>query len=675
MSQFPKNRLAKASSPYLRQHANNPVDWYEWGEEALEKAKREDKPLLISIGYSACHWCHVMAHESFMDEQVAEMMNAYFVPIKVDREERPDIDQIYIEAAQLLNGNAGWPLNAFALPDGRPFWVGTYFPKSNWVNVLQQLHKVYTEKREVIDEQAQALVKGIQQEPLYDIQLKNAENHNKTEYTDLFKQAVSKIDFKHGGFESPQKFPMVSGWEFLLQYAALTENEQAKKAVELTLKAMAQGGIYDQLGGGFARYATDEKWFAPHFEKMLYDNAQLVSFYARAYRFSKNEHYQKIVEETLEFVNRELTHEKGGFFSALDADSEGQEGAFYVWKARELERILTEEEYRLITAYYGITRMGNWEEGHNILHITQDAEELADKMRMSSNRFRETLNQAKNKLFEVRSQRIRPATDDKILLSWNALMLKAYVEAYRSFGKREYLECALKNAEFIETNMRLPDGGLYRNFRKKASIPGFLDDYAFLADAYIALYQVTFEKEWLDKAKQLVDYAFGHFYDTENRFFFYTSSKSERLVARKSYFMDNEIPSSNSVLAGVLLDLESYFEADKYVETAQDMLAKVKPLITQQPTYFGKWAQLLGQVVHGTTEVAVMGKEARQKAAELQSHFWPTTLFLGGDKEDLALLEGKKKEGKTFIYVCRNKTCKQPVQEVKQAIDQLRLRE
>lgn len=675
MPQFPKNRLAQASSPYLRQHADNPVDWYEWGEEALEKAKREDKPLLISIGYSACHWCHVMARESFMDEQVAKLMNAYFVPIKVDREERPDIDQIYIEAAQLLNGNAGWPLNAFALPDGRPFWVGTYFPKSNWINVLQQLHEVYSKKRDVINEQAQALVKGIQQEPLYDIHLKNARKHNKTEFTDLFKQAVSKIDFKHGGFESPQKFPMVSGWEFLLQYTALTGDEQAKKAVELTLKSMAQGGIYDQLGGGFARYATDEEWFAPHFEKMLYDNAQLVSFYAKAYRFSKNKRYQKVVKETLEFINRELTHEKGGFYSALDADSEGREGAFYVWKARELERILTEGEYRLISAYYGITRIGNWEEGNNILHIAQGAEEVANEMEVNLDQFQETLNHAKSKLFKARSRRIRPATDDKILLSWNALMLKAYVEAFKSFERKEYLECALKNAEFIETNMRLADGGLYRNFREKASIPGFLDDYAFLADAYIALYQVTFEKRWLDKAKQLVDYTLEHFYDTKNKFFFYTSAKSEWLVARKSYFMDNEIPSSNSVLAQVLLDLGNYLDSKKYLEAAEAMLAKVKALITGQPTYFGKWAQLFGQVVYGTTEVAVMGKKARQKAAELQTYYWPTTLFLGGTQEDLVLLEGKKKEGETLIYVCRNKTCKQPVQEVKQAIDQLRQKE
>ncbi len=667
-----QNRLAQAASPYLQQHADNPVDWYEWEAEALQKAKNENKPLLISIGYSACHWCHVMEEESYRDDEVAQVMNQYFVSVKVDREERSDIDQIYIEAAQMLNGNAGWPLNVFALPDGRPFYIGTYFPKKQWISVLKQLHQVYAQDPQRVEKQAQALTEGVQTEFLLDGATRD---EAAVEVEDL-KQIVAgwktKIDFENGGFTGQQKFPMPVSWDFLLSYATLTEDKEIKGAINTTLTAMARGGIYDQLGGGFSRYSVDEEWFAPHFEKMLYDNAQLVSLYAKAYQIEKKPLYKQVIEETLAFIQRELTSKAGGFYAALNADSEGEEGKFYVWTKAEIEAALTSEEAQYIIDYFNISPTGNWENGRNILYRTRGETDFFKAQRVSTQEGKKRLQQAKSKLMKLREKRIRPSTDDKILTSWNALMIKAYVEAYKSLGKEEYRKAALKNASFIHENLWREAEGLFRNYKDgKASIPAFLDDYAFLAEAYCALYEVSFDKMWLDRSMKLVTMAYTHFYDHKSGFFYYTSNQSDSLIARKFELIDNVLPSSNAVMAEVLYRLGTYFENEKYLETSQAMLQTLQGRIKQGSPYFGKWSHILSYAVFPPFEVAIMGSRARQKAQQIQQSGVSRVIFLGGEQENLPLLKDKLPEGKTMIYVCRNKTCQQPVEQVKEAVKQI----
>lgn len=666
------NRLTQASSPYLQQHADNPVDWYEWGAAALTKAKEEDKPLLISIGYSACHWCHVMERQSYRDEEVADFMNQYFVAVKVDREERPDIDQIYIEAAQMLNGNAGWPLNAFALPDGRPFWVGTYFPKKNWLSVLEQLNKVYRKERNTVEEQAEALTKGVNQEHLIEVDVAEKTSFASADYQKLWDSWEGKIDKEKGGFESTQKFPIPSGWDFLLQYYCFSKNEEVLKTINTTLKAMAYGGIYDQIGGGFARYSTDENWFAPHFEKMLYDNAQLVSLYAKAYKLTRHPLYKKVIKESLAFVDREMTADHGGFYAALNADSEGEEGRFYVWTTPELEKILNSEEGEVVKSFYNLTSAGNWNDGQNILYRTQSIKDFAREKDRDVERLEKVLHAAKTKLMKVRDKRIRPSTDDKILVSWNALMLKAYIDAYAALGTPKYLETALKNARFIQENRVTKKGELYRNFKpKKASISGFLEDYAFLADAYIALYEVTLDKDWLERAQSFTEYTLQHFQDPEGALLYYVSDQEERLIARKKEFIDNEKPSSNAVMAEVLYKLGIYLDRKEYVEKSKNMLMKVKPLLRKGAPYFGRWASLLERYSGTSYEVAVLGDDAWAKIRELQKHYQPTALYLGGGEEHLPLLNKKLVKGKTLVYVCQNQVCKRPVETVTEALKEM----
>lgn len=669
MDNLHKNRLGQASSPYLQQHANNPVHWFEWGGEALQKARDENKPLVISIGYSACHWCHVMADESYMDDEVADLMNENFVAIKVDREERPDIDQIYIEAAQMLNGNAGWPLNVFALPDGRPFWAGTYFPKKNWMTVLEQLNKVYRNQISTVRQQAKTLTEGLDQEPLINLDIQDATGFKKTDYNFLFDRFASQIDFKKGGLNRSQKFPMPACWEFLLQYHYNIGHSRAFESVNLTLTKMAKGGIYDQIGGGFARYSTDKDWFAPHFEKMLYDNAQLISLYAHAYQSTQNPLYKSVVEESLAFIRREMTDGSGGFYSALNADSEGQEGKFYVWEFSEIKEILNEEETDLIKGFYNIKSSGNWEEGRNILYQTESLADFAKSRDLSQKDFQKILNTAKSKLMKARDQRIRPSTDDKILTAWNALMLKAYIDAYRALGNNAYLEMALTNAAFIQENMITKDGHLYRNYKDgKASIQGFLDDYSLLADAFIALYQVTFDKNWLDRAKALADYTLDHFYDEKTGLFFYSSDLAENLITRKKEIVDNVIPSSNSILGHVLFDLSHYFEQGPYREISETMLSKIHDNVLKGGPFFANWAHLFGKMVFPIQEIAVMGENNLTKSLELQKNFLPNALFLGGNQENLPLLKDKLIKDKTMIYVCQNKTCKTPTESVEDAL-------
>ncbi len=666
------NRLAKASSPYLKEHSDNPVDWYEWGVEPLEKAKKEGKPLLVSVGYASCHWCHVMERESFMDTAVARFMNENFVSIKVDREERPDVDQIYINAAQLISGSAGWPLNAFALPDGKPFYAATYFPKDQWLKILNQIVKAYKEDTDNVLKQAEALTKGIQD---YDLITPVVENQNKIDtgnYKNIFASWQSQLDYESGGLAGAPKFPMPVVWEYVLQNHYLTGSEKSIEAVTTTLNAMEAGGIYDHLGGGFARYSTDVDWKVPHFEKMLYDNGQLVSLYSHAYQQTKNSRHKEVVEETLEFIKRELTSPEGGFYSSINADSEDEEGKFYVWTKTEIEKLLDKETFNLFVDYYNITDSGNWEDQKNILYRNSANDDIARKDSAPAAQIDEVLKQAKQILMKERNKRIHPSLDDKILTSWNALMLNGYVDAYLATGKSEYLEVALKNASFLEKNVIRKEGQLWRSYKDgKASIDAFLDDYALLAKAYIHLYEATFDIHWLAQSHIIATYAILHFQNKQNGLFYYTSDESESLIARKMELNDNVIPSSNSIMADVLFRLGTYYDNDSYREMSKTMLTQVTTDITKNGPYYANWASLMGMIAYEPYEVAIMGKGAIEKAMQMQRNYLPNVMFMGGIEENLPLLENKNVKEETIIYVCRNKVCKAPVKDIRSAMNQI----
>jgi len=613
-----------------------------------------------------------MEYQSFSQEDVAEFMNKNFVCIKVDREERPDVDRIYMDAAQIINGQGGWPLNAFALPDGKPFFAGTYFPKDRWMEVLAKISDLYKNENQRVVNYANQLTEGINSHSI-NIQLKPQDtNFSTKEYAELFDGFRNQIDYELGGFNRAPKFPLPVAWEFLLQYSYITKNEDALKAVKLTLDEMAKGGIYDQIGGGFARYSVDEYWKVPHFEKMLYDNAQLISLYSHAYQLTKNQRYAEIIEESFDFVIRELSDKNGGFYSSLNADSEGEEGKFYVWTYDEFKSALDDEKFDLLSKYYNITIEGNWEEGNNILLTKSEKDEFAKANKISKGEFKKIVSEANKKLFEFRSKRERPSTDNKILTSWNALMLKACVDAYTALGDEKFLVAAMKNAEFLEDNMMEENGFLYRNYmNNKASIPAFLDDYAALSDAFLNLYSITFNKKWLDYSKLLADYIIEHFSSDETAMFYYTSDDSENLIARTYEITDNVIPASNSILANVLFKLWHYLDNENYISSTEKMLYQVKDKISGSVPWYANWAMLAGMISYDPFEVAIMGDNYAEINKEMQKHYLPTCIFLGGNKENLPLLKNRLSKGKTMIYVCRNKTCKLPVQLVSEAMEQL----
>jgi uncharacterized protein YyaL (SSP411 family) len=665
------NKLIHESSPYLLQHAHNPVNWYPWGPEALDKARDENKIIIISIGYAACHWCHVMEHESFEDMEVAGFMNEHFVCIKVDREERPDVDKVYLTAVQLLTDKGGWPLNCIALPDGRPIYGGTYFPKERWLDMLHQVYDFITLHPAKAQEQANFLTEGVQSnEMIY----KNADNSIflLDDLEDIFSIWKNNIDYQNGGYGNAPKFPMPVSLQFLLQLNYLTKQKDALKAVTVTLNKMAEGGIYDQIGGGFSRYSTDDYWKVPHFEKMLYDNAQLVSLYSAAYQKTKDPMYKRIVNETLEFIKQELTSTEGGFYSSLDADSEEEEGKFYVWTYSELKNVLGNKA-GLVMDYYHVTEKGNWENSKNILYTSGDTEEIKNTYKITQSELETQVSEAKKLLLAARSQRIRPATDDKILTSWNALMLKAYVEAYRTFDEKDYLDSAIKNADFINAKLKSDDKGMFRNYKDgRASVTAFLDDYAFTVQAFISLYQATFNKKWLEEAVEITDYILEHFYDTASNMFFYTSELEPSLIARKMEISDNVISSSNSEMAKNLFILGRYFYNETYINLAKRMLNNVKSHAMNGEFYYANWDILMSWFALEPYFVAIVGKNFEAKRKEFDSYYLPLVFLAGGKTEGkLSLLEGKLREGETTIFVCQNNSCRLPVTEVSEAINQI----
>lgn len=675
------NELIHESSPYLLQHAHNPVNWHPWNEKALQKAKAENKMLIISIGYAACHWCHVMEHESFEDAEVARIMNENFICIKVDREERPDVDQVYMTAAQLITGRGGWPLNAIALADGRPFYAGTYFPKDKWMNMLAYFADMQQKQPEALVKSAEQVTKGIHatehvtfksnarpDDPLGREKAFSIEDLDKQ-----FETWKPNIDFVKGGENRAPKFPMPSAWAYLLHYHYLSSNEEALKALTVTLDNMALGGIYDHLQGGFARYSTDASWHVPHFEKMLYDNAQLVTLYAQAYQATKDPLYKKVVYETLDFIEQELTSPGDAFYASLDADSEGVEGKFYVWTKEEVDAVLGNDA-ELFSAYYNITAAGNWEHGNSILLRNEPDEGIARAFKVTVDELKNKIDAAKARLLHTRSARVKPGLDDKILSSWNALMITGYAKAYRVFAEERFLDTAINCADFLLQNTIAADGEMKRNFKNgHASIHALLDDYAFTIAAFIELYQATFDEKWLIEADKLTAYTLEHFFDHESKMFFYTNNQYADLIARKMEISDNVIPSSNSEMAKSLFLLGHLLTKDEYISMAKQMLINVEQDVQRNIYFYANWGILQALFTSALYEVAILGDDFNNKRQQFDEHYLPNAILLGGKAGGrLTLLKHKLLPDQTTIYVCRNKTCELPVTEVEIALQQIK---
>lgn len=670
------NALIHETSPYLLQHAHNPVNWEAWSPEVLEKAQKEDKLLLISIGYAACHWCHVMEKECFEDEQVAEIMNEHFINIKIDREERPDVDQIYMDAIQMISGQGGWPLNIVALPDGRPFWGATYVPKDNWIKSLEQLAELYQKDKPRVTQYATDLANGLQainlvendkDSELYSLEQLDAAVHNWTQYFDTFL----------GGHKRAPKFMMPNNWDFLLHYATAMDKPEIMEFVDTTLTRMSYGGVYDHAGGGFSRYAVDVKWHVPHFEKMLYDNGQLTSLYAKAYAVTKNNLYKDVVTETIAFVQEELLDESGGFHSSLDADSLDkngilEEGAYYVWTKEELTRLL-KDDFELFQAYFNINSYGHWEEENYVLIRDKSDEEIAEKFHITVPELKAKINENLALLKKERNKRSRPRLDDKILTSWNGLMLKGLVDAYRYLGNEDYLDLALKNAAFIEREMIKEDGSLYRNHKEgKSSINAFLDDYATVIDAYFSLYEVTFDEKWLDLAKSLLDYSKAHFFDEASEMFFYTSDEDQSLIRRTIEVDDNVISSSNSTMAINLYKFHKLYPDEAYGTLSTQMLKNVQKDFGRRAQGFSNWLHLVLFQNQNFYEIAILGEDYQTTGQQISKAYIPNSILVGSQKDgNLELLKNRETPNKTLIYVCIEGACKLPVSKAEEALEQM----
>ena len=663
------NNLIKESSPYLLQHANNPVNWHAWNDETLALAKRENKLILVSIGYSACHWCHVMEHESFENEQVAAIMNENFINIKVDREERPDIDMVYMGAVQLMTGQGGWPLNCFALPDGRPIYGGTYFPKAQWINVLTNLADLFATNPDKAYEYAAHLTDGLEQ-----LEIPKADIDNEFEIETLYKSVnkwKSGFDNEHGGPNRAPKFPLPNNYLFLLNYQYFQDDLTIKKHLDLTLTKMAWGGIYDQIGGGFARYSTDVLWKVPHFEKMLYDNAQLVSLYSQAYKHSKNELYKKIVYETIAFVERELMNPQFGFYSALDADSEGIEGKYYVWQKEELQHLL-KDNFEIFADYYCVNDIGYWEDENYVLMRNEEESVIAMRHNISVSELKQNIKNCNRILFQEREKRVKPGLDNKVLASWNGLMCKGLTEAYLVFEEEKFKTLALKNANYLVRNYYKDGGRLLRVINQNTSISGFLEDYAFVIDAFLSIYIITENEDWLLKAKELTDYTLQYFYDAKQNTYFFTDSSQEKLVVRKAEWSDNVIPASSSQMAINLHNLSVYFDENNYKEISENILkSTIKEIESYGPGY-SNWALLLIQKLKAKTEVVIVGKSVNEKLLTLYKQCPPNVIFALSDKKsDLPLLKNRYVDNQTLIYVCKNNSCLLPTESIEEALKQI----
>jgi hypothetical protein len=667
------NNLINETSPYLLQHAYNPVDWNPWDSKYLDLAKKENKLVIISVGYSACHWCHVMERESFEDTIAAKLMNEKYISIKVDREERPDVDNVYMNAVQLMTGSGGWPLNVVTLPDGRPIWGGTYFTKDQWINALEQISKLYNDDPERLISYADQLEEGVKSLDVINLN-ETTPDFNLNIMQDYLNTWSTKFDMEYGGSKGMPKFMMPNNLHFLLKYSYQTENKEIQKFVELSLEKMAFGGVYDQVGGGFSRYSVDDKWHIPHFEKMLYDNAQLISLYSDAYKLTKNRLYKNVVYETIGFINSELKDSSGGYYSSLDADSKTdenvlEEGAFYVWTKEELIKVL-KDKFTLFSYYYNINEFGYWEDNKYVLIRNQKGVEIASKYNISEDELNQLIQSCKSELIKVRNKRIKPRLDDKILSSWNGLMIKGFADSYKAFNEPDFLDAAVKNGEFIVKNLLQKDGQLLRNYKNnKGYINGYLEDYSAVISGFIALHEITLDDKWLKYSKKITDYVYNHFYNEETKMFYFTSDLDEKLLSRTVNFRDNVIPSSNSMMANNLFLLSHYFDNEYYLETAKSMLNNISPEFDLYPDGFSNWLDLMLKLSDSFYEVALVGENALIKASEINKNFKPNKLIIGSLTEsDLPLLKNRYVNGDTFIYVCVKKACRLPVKTSEEAL-------
>jgi len=668
------NRLSTETSPYLLQHAHNPVEWYPWGEEAFAKAKAENKPILLSVGYSACHWCHVMERESFEDEKIAGIMNELFVNIKVDREERPDVDEIYMNAVQMLTGRGGWPMTVFLTPQGKPFYGGTYFPPVDrhglpaFPRVLAGVAQAYHERPQDVENSTAQILTNLEK-------ITHREETTRPLSLDTLEQTTANlakhVDLTHGGLGGAPKFPNSMVFSLFLRQAQATGNARYVELTTLTLRKMAEGGIYDHLGGGFHRYSVDERWLVPHFEKMLYDNALLVPLYLEAYQVTGEAFFRQVVEEILAYVEREMVSPEGGFYSTQDADSEGEEGKFFVWSRSEVMQILGEESGEIFCRYYDVTEEGNFEH-RNILHQTLTIEQLAKMFRREIGDVQRLIAEAKQKLFTVREGRIKPGRDEKILASWNGLMLSAFANAAKVLGHPHYVEIARRNADFLWTRL-YRDGRLLHSFKDgQARFNAYLDDYAFVAAALVDLYEATFEQKYLDRAVELTEILLSRFWDEKEGGFYFTSNDHEALISRSKSAFDGAIPSGNSVAVFALLRLSFLTENSRYLEKAEKTLRLFYDAMEQNPFGFSLMLGALDFYLRRPKEIVILGdpQEEGTKAllAQLQSEFIPNKTLLCVDprrgEKIPSLLAGKTQvDGKLTVYVCHNFTCSLPVTE------------
>jgi uncharacterized protein len=682
------NRLINESSPYLLQHANNPVDWYAWGEDALQRAKKEDKPIFLSIGYSACHWCHVMAHESFEDEEIAKIMNQNFINIKVDREERPDIDDIYQKVCQLATGTGGWPLSIFLTPDQRPFYAGTYFPKYSrygmpgFGTILNQLAEAYKSKKQEIHSATSEFMHALSN-TAKDVQGKG-ENIERSIIDEAAVGLLQMGDPVYGGFGQAPKFPNTSNLLFLLRYYDISQISRFKDFVMFSADKMAAGGIHDHLGGGFARYSTDQKWLVPHFEKMLYDNALLTQLYAELYQISGNVKYLKIVEKILEYVIAEMTSPHGGFYSAQDADSEGEEGKFYVWSKQEIVNVLEDTTISdIFCEYYGITEAGNFE-GKNILNIRNSLNHLAQKYHMTTEEIEGVINDASKRLFEVRSKRVRPGQDDKILTSWNGLMISGFAKGYKITGNKKYLDAAINAVNFIESKIAKNDGRLQRAFKDGVSkLNAYLDDYAFYVNALLDVFEIYAQPKYLQKAIVYTNFMIQHFWDPNGGSFFFTSDDHEQLIVRTKSFYDLAIPSGNSMAASNLLRLYHFIQNNDYLYKAEHIMREGAKTASENPFGFGHLLIAMYLYIKKPVEITIIRNTKKQRANSemvnwLNGQFIPNGIIGIIENESQLqelqnypffkgrnLVQENQKES-DYALVCRNFSCSLPINSVQE---------
>ncbi|MBL7739251.1 MAG: thioredoxin domain-containing protein [Chitinophagaceae bacterium] len=668
------NHLIQETSPYLLQHAHNPVNWYPWGDEALQKAREENKPILVSIGYAACHWCHVMERESFEDEATARIMNDHFINIKIDREERPDLDHIYMDAVQAMTGSGGWPLNVFLTPDARPFYGGTYFPpkkafnRPSWQEVLLSVKQAFEERRHEIDAQAENLTAHLVQSNSFGLQKDSDQNDlfRKDKPDEIFQHIMKSADREWGGFGRAPKFPQTFIIQYLLRYHYVTGNKEALQQALLSLDKMIAGGIYDQAGGGFARYSTDTEWLAPHFEKMLYDNALLVSVLSEAFQLTGHTRYRQVIEETMQFVKRELLHPQMGFYAALDADSEGEEGKFYTWSYEEVKKVV-QDDAPLFCQYYDINPKGNWE-GKNILRVKVPFEEFAVQHNISAEQLAALLNKAKEKLLAERNKRERPLLDDKIILGWNALMNTACSKACMATGNGEYKKLAIDNMTFLLDKFR--DGNTGRFFHTwkngQAKYPAFLDDYAFLIEALIHLQEVTADQNWLIMAADIVHYVTGHFSEPDTGFFYYTGKEQQDVIIRKKEVYDGAVPSGNSIMAYNLYRLSILLDRPDWKARSMDMLSSIGVAVSRYPVSFGIWSSLLQEIVAGTFEIAVVGAGYEKLMKKISHVYLPHRVLTAASASHpgFPLLSNKALSDYPLIYLCKDYVCQQPVDSI-----------